>query len=215
MSPSEPIRGRGLGSDLVSKLLAVYDGALFATTSSGVMKKVLRKASGKDLHRPELAQLIGNVRERDTVICHAMDRLARNLDDLRQLLLGFTDRGVHVRFEKEKLTFRGEDSPMSHLLLSVMEAFAQFQRDLIRERQRESIASAKLREGAYVGRKHCLSPAQTPWRKLVPDRNSKDGRAEPCPAHPPFDFQELGLLNRADRVSSRVIDDGHGLWTRC
>jgi len=46
---------------------------------------------------------------------------------------------------------------MSHLLLSVMGAFAQFERDLIRERQREGIALAKLREGAYVGRKHSLA----------------------------------------------------------
>lgn len=51
-------------------------------------------------------------------------------------VLGFTERGVHVRFEKENLTFTGQDSPMSHLLLSVMGAFAQFERDLIRERQR-------------------------------------------------------------------------------
>jgi DNA invertase Pin-like site-specific DNA recombinase len=123
-------------------------------------KRFVDKASGKDLHRPELEQLVGYVREGDTVICHSMDRLARNLDDLRKVVLGFTDRGVHVRFEKENLTFTGEDSPMSHLLLSVMGAFAQFERDLIRERQREGIALAKLREGAYVGRKHCLNPTQ-------------------------------------------------------
>ncbi|MGI4828151.1 MAG: recombinase family protein [Janthinobacterium lividum] len=123
-------------------------------------KRFVDKASGKDLHRPELEQLVGYVREGDTVLCHSMDRLARNLDDLRKVVLGFTDRGVHVRFEKENLTFTGEDSPMSHLLLSVMGAFAQFERDLIRERQREGIALAKLREGAYVGRKHCLNPAQ-------------------------------------------------------
>ena len=89
-----------------------------------------------------------------------MDRLARNLDDLRKLVLGFTERGVHVRFDKENLTFTGEDSPMSHLVLSVMGALAQFERDLIRERQREGIALAKLRQGAYKGRKPSLSPAQ-------------------------------------------------------
>ena len=123
-------------------------------------KRFVDKASGKDLHRPQLEQLTSYVREGDTVVCHSMDRLARNLDDLRKVVLGFTERGVHVRFEKENLTFTGEDSPMSHLLLSVMGAFAQFERDLIRERQREGIALAKLREGAYVGRKHSLTPAQ-------------------------------------------------------
>ena len=60
-------------------------------------KRFVDKASGKDLHRPELEQLTGYVHEGDTVICHSMDRLARNLDDLRKVVLGFTDRGVHVR----------------------------------------------------------------------------------------------------------------------
>ena len=123
-------------------------------------KKFVEKASGKDLDRPELAHLTNYVREGDTVICHAMDRLARNLDDLRKVVLGFTERGVHVRFEKENLNFTGEDSPMSHLLLSVMGAFAQFERDLIRERQREGIALAKLRGDTYKGRKRSLNPAQ-------------------------------------------------------
>lgn len=113
-----------------------------------------------DLHRPQLEQLISYVREGDTVVSQARDRLARNLDDLRKVVLGFTERGVHVCFEKENLSFTGEDSPMSQLLLSVMGAFAQFERDLIRERQREGIALAELREGAYMGRKHALSPVQ-------------------------------------------------------
>ena len=123
-------------------------------------KRFVDKASGKDIHRPQLEQLTGYVRDGDTVICHSMDRLARNLDDLRKIVLGFNERGVHVRFEKENLTFTGQDSPMSHLLLSVMGAFAQFERDLIRERQREGIVLAKLREGAYTGRKHSLTPLQ-------------------------------------------------------
>ncbi len=142
-------------------------------------KRFTDKASGKDMHRPQLQQLMEYVREGDTVVCHAMDRLARNLDDLRKIVLGLTERGVHVRFEKENLTFTGEDSPMSHLLLSVMGAFAQFERDLIRERQREGIALAKLREGAYVGRKHSLSPAQAEGlRRRVALGESKTKLAE-------------------------------------
>jgi DNA invertase Pin-like site-specific DNA recombinase len=68
----------------------------------------------------------GFVREGDTVLCHSMDRLARNLDDLRRIVLGLTERGVHIVFVKENLTFTGEDSPMSNLLLSVMGAFAHY-----------------------------------------------------------------------------------------
>ncbi len=107
--------------------------------------------------RPELEQLLKFVREGDTVVVHSMDRLARNLDDLRRLVADLTKRGVKIQFVKESLTFTGEDSPMSNLLLSVMGAFAEFERALIRERQREGVALAKQR-GAYKGRKKTLSP---------------------------------------------------------
>jgi DNA invertase Pin-like site-specific DNA recombinase len=85
-------------------------------------------------------------------VVHSMDRLARNLDDLRALVQGLTRKGVRVEFVKESLVFTGEDSPMANLMLSVMGAFAEFERSLIRERQREGIALAKQR-GAYKGRK--------------------------------------------------------------
>lgn len=117
------------------------------------------KASGKDTARPELASLMAFVRDGDTVVVHSMDRLARNLDDLRLLVQKLTKRGVRIEFVKECLTFTGEDSPMSNLMLSVMGAFAEFERALIGERQREGIALAKLR-GVYRGRKKALSLAQ-------------------------------------------------------
>ena len=86
------------------------------------------KASGKDTKRPQLEALLEFVREGDLVVCHSMDRLARNLDDLRKLVMGLTKRGIRVEFVKEALTFTGEDSPMATLLLNVMGSFAQFER---------------------------------------------------------------------------------------
>ena len=117
------------------------------------------KASGKDTQRPELDSLLTFAREGDTVVVHSMDRLARNLDDLRRLVQKLTKRGVRIEFVKERLTFTGEDSPMANLMLSVMGAFAEFERALIHERQREGIALAKKR-GLYRGRKKALSPEQ-------------------------------------------------------
>ena len=117
------------------------------------------KASGKDARRPALDDLLGFVREGDTVVVHSMDRLARNLDDLRRLVKQLTERGVHIEFIKESLSFTGEDSPMANLMLSVMGAFAEFERALIRERQREGIALAKKR-GVYRGRKKTFSDDQ-------------------------------------------------------
>ena len=64
---------------------------------------------------------------------------------------------MRIDFMKEELSFTGEDSPMAHLMLSIMGAFAEFERALIRERQREGITLAKQR-GAYRGRKKSLSP---------------------------------------------------------
>ncbi len=81
------------------------------------------KASGKDTQRPELERLLAFVREGDTVVVHSMDRLARNLDDLRRIVQGLTQRGVRMEFVKEGLAFTGDDSPMANLMLSVMGAF--------------------------------------------------------------------------------------------
>lgn len=120
-----------------------------------VDKQFIDKASGKDTVRPQLDAMLSFAREGDTVVVHSMDRLARNLDYLRRLVQQFTKRGIRIEFVKECLTFTGEDSPMANLLLSVMGAFAEFERALIRERQREGIALAKQR-GAYRGRKKAL-----------------------------------------------------------
>lgn len=115
------------------------------------------KASGKDTNRPQLKELIQFVREGDLVLVHSMDRLARNLDDLRKLVKSFVAKGVSVKFVKEGLLFSTEDdSPMSNLLLSVMGAFAEFERSLIKERQREGIELAK-KKGVYKGRSKALS----------------------------------------------------------
>jgi DNA invertase Pin-like site-specific DNA recombinase len=115
-------------------------------------KVFIDKASGKDTNRPELAAMLNYVRDGDIIIVHSMDRLARNLDDLRRIVKQLTSADIKIQFIKENLSFSGEDAPMSQLLLSVMGAFAEFERSLIKERQREGIAIAK-QKGLYKGRK--------------------------------------------------------------
>jgi DNA invertase Pin-like site-specific DNA recombinase len=135
------------------------------------------KASGKDTKRPQLEAMLVFVREGDAVVVHSMDRLARNLDDLRRLVVGLTKRNIRVEFVKESLTFTGEDSPMATLLLNVMGSFAQFERELIKERQREGIAIAK-KNGVYKGRKPSLSVEQAAeLRKRVATGEKKAGIA--------------------------------------
>lgn len=130
------------------------------------------KASGKDTERPQLEALLTFVRDGDTVVVHSMDRLARNLDDLRKIVQDLTKRGIRIEFIKEHLTFTGEDSPMANLMLSVMGAFAEFERALIRERQREGIALAKKR-GVYRGRKKLLLPEQVTQFRRRADAGEK------------------------------------------
>lgn len=116
-------------------------------------------ASGKDTDRPELARALEYVRDGDTLVVHSMDRLARNLEDLRRIVRELNAQGVAVEFVKEHLTFTGEDSPMSTMLLSMLGAVAEFERSMILERQREGIAIAKA-AGRYKGRKPALTDVQ-------------------------------------------------------
>lgn len=117
------------------------------------------KASGKDTSRPALARAIDYLREGDTLVVHSMDRLARNLEDLRRVVRELTANGIKVEFVKENLTFAGDDSPMNTLLLSMLGAVAEFERSMILERQREGIAIAKA-AGKYKGRKASLTDPQ-------------------------------------------------------
>jgi len=108
------------------------------------------RCSGRDTNRPALIALLKHVRAGDTIVCHSLDRLGRNLTDLRALVTDLTDRGVRVEFTKENLVFTGGDSPMQNLLLSMLGSVAEFERALINERQREGIALAKA-GGRYRG----------------------------------------------------------------
>jgi DNA invertase Pin-like site-specific DNA recombinase len=112
------------------------------------------KASGKNADRPQLqAMLAGNWPLGSTVVVHSMDRLARSLSDLLRIVEQLTARGIAVQFVKEGKTFKGSETadPMDTLMLSMLGAFAQYERSLIRERQSEGIAKAKER-GVYRGR---------------------------------------------------------------
>jgi len=109
------------------------------------------KVSGSTVDRPELAQMLRSVRSGDTLHVHSIDRLARSLSDLLALVKDLTAKGVAVKFHKENLLFAGEADPMQELMLSLLGSVAQFERSMIRERQREGIAKAK-EAGKYKGR---------------------------------------------------------------
>jgi DNA invertase Pin-like site-specific DNA recombinase len=117
------------------------------------------KASGKDTNRPALQAALRHVRKGDVLVVHSMDRLARNLADLLALVKELTGRGIAVEFVKEQQVFTGDDTPMARLMLGILGSCAEFERDMIRARQREGIDAAK-KEGKHLGRASILKPAQ-------------------------------------------------------
>jgi len=115
------------------------------------------KLSGKDTNRPALQAMLDYVREGDIVVVHSLDRLGRNIDDLRSLVKDMVARGVTVKFMKENLTFSADETNhFSELMLNMLGAFAQFERAIIKERQKEGVQIAKAK-GAYKGRKQEMS----------------------------------------------------------
>jgi DNA invertase Pin-like site-specific DNA recombinase len=118
-------------------------------------------ASGGSTSRPALAAMLAHVRDEDSIVVASMDRLARSVVDLDQLVSQLTGRGVTIRFLKEGLTFQAarQADPLAVFQLQVMGAFAQLERALIRDRQREGIEAAKAR-GVYRGRSRRLTAEQ-------------------------------------------------------
>ena len=116
------------------------------------------KASARDTNRPQLQAALNHVRSGDTLVVHSMDRLARNVEDMLRLVREMNYRGVSVQFVKENMSFTaGNDDPRSTLMFTMLSAFAQFERSLIKERQREGIALAKAKGNVYKGRKPALN----------------------------------------------------------
>jgi len=122
-------------------------------------KKFIDYASGTNTKRPQLQSLLEYVREDDIVYVHSLDRLARNLSDLKKLVDHFVENGIQIHFIKENLKFTDKKDPMSNLLFCVFGAVAEFEHSLIKERQAEGIAKAK-REGKYLGRRKCMTPSK-------------------------------------------------------
>lgn len=135
-------------------------------------------ASGGTTSRPQLAEAMRYLRDGDILVVHSMDRLARNLDDLRRVVRELTGRGVTVEFMKEGQIFTPEGTnPMAQLMLSMLGAFAEFERELIRERQREGIAIARQDPTKYRGRTPALTTAQADELRRRDKAQDGKGRA--------------------------------------
>ena len=116
----------------------------------GIDKYFIEKKSGKNTtDRPQLQALLEFVREGDTVYIHSLDRLARSTQDLLNIVEQLQAKGVELHSDKEAID---SNTPTGKLMLTMIAAINQFERENLLERQREGIAIAK-EQGKYKGRK--------------------------------------------------------------
>lgn len=106
------------------------------------------KVSAKDTNRPELQAMLEFVREGDTIYIHDFSRLARSTKDLLEIVELLNNKGVHLVSNKENID---SSTPTGKLMLTMVGAIAEFERQNLLDRQREGIAIAKSK-GAYKGR---------------------------------------------------------------
>jgi len=114
-------------------------------------KEFVDTITGSTMDRKNLIACMAYVREGDTLVVDSIDRLARNLQDLQDIVDSLVKKGVSVKFIKENLTFTGKEDALANLMLQMMGAFAEFERNMIRARQREGIDAAK-KAGKHLGR---------------------------------------------------------------
>ena len=114
----------------------------------------IEKASGKDLNRPMLQEMLEYIREDDVVYVEEFSRLGRSTADLLATVQKIEDAGARFVSLKEQFD---TTTPAGRLQMTMMAAIAEFERDMILERQREGIAIAKA-AGKYKGRKEITVP---------------------------------------------------------
>lgn len=171
LEPNEipAVAGQTVGYARVSSTGQNLDRQLSALRDAGCTKTFQEKLSGANRERPELEAALDYLRDGDRLVCVSMDRLARSLGDLHNIVTELTERGVEVQFLKEAQTYSRDSSPVSKLMLGLLGSIAEFERSLIRERQAEGIAKAKER-GVYKGRSKSLSEAEVCSMKAAVDR---------------------------------------------
>ena len=114
----------------------------------GAERIFAEQLSAKDADRPELQALLGFVRQGDVVVVTKLDRLARSMHDLLEIVAKIQEAGASLRIEAMNLDTA---TATGKLMLGVLGSVAEFERDMMLERQRAGIAKAKS-EGKYRGR---------------------------------------------------------------
>ncbi|CAM3372874.1 recombinase family protein [Vagococcus fessus] len=151
------------------------------------------KISGTKSNRPELTKLKDSVRSGDSVVIESWSRLGRSTRDLIELVDFFSEKGVQVISVKENFD---TTTPQGKLMLTVFQAFSEFERDLIVQRTKEGLASARAR-GRIGGRPRLNEKKVSQALKLYKEN------------YPVSDITELTGISKAT-LYRRLKDGGPG-----
>lgn len=133
----------------VSTILQNEARQIEALKQYNIEKWFIDKVSGKNTERPQLQEMLDFAREGDIIYIHDLSRLARNIRDLLGILELLDKKKIHLVSNKEKID---TSTPTGRLMITIIGALNEFERDVLLERQREGIEIAK-KNGKYKGRK--------------------------------------------------------------
>lgn len=123
-----------------------------ALKEAGCTDFFIEKISGASMDRPEFQRMLEELEEGDIVIIHEISRLSRSTKDLLTIVEMIQRKGAGLRSITDKWLDLSDDNPMSELLFTIFSGLAQFERKMIKQRQKEGIEIAKS-EGKFKGRK--------------------------------------------------------------
>lgn len=154
MTEEKIIGGKKIGYARVSTTGQDLKTQLAILKSEGCTRVFEEKVTGTSTkNRTQLAAAKDYMRNGDTLIVTKIDRLARSISDLNNIVKELLERGITVRFVKEDMKFDGkkENASLQNLLFNILGSFAQFERDMIVERTGEGRERAK-QQGKHMGR---------------------------------------------------------------
>lgn len=154
----------------------------------GVDRVFVDKCSGKNTDRPQFHEMMATLQEGDTVVVESYSRMSRSTKDLLETVEKFLEKGVNFISKKENLD---TSTPAGRLMMTIFAGLAQFEREVMLDRQREGIEAMPVVDGKRV--------------------SAKNGRGFGRPKKEPLDLESLQELHRMGQITVKEACEKAGI----